>query len=97
VTSNSIQALVASFDPGIGFGDKLCVRQQSARLFPLDVCRLAKRPRISSNCARISPPVIPASRLCYEIIPLRTAYRISSGTVWRFSFCRMCVRWVSTV
>jgi hypothetical protein len=27
--------------------------------------------------------------LFYEIIPLRTAYRIRSGTVCRFSFCRM--------
>ncbi len=31
------------------------------------------------------------------MIPLRTAYRISSGTLCRFSFCRICVRWVSTV
>ena len=31
------------------------------------------------------------------MIPLRTAYRISSGALCRLSFCKMCVRWVSTV
>jgi hypothetical protein len=34
---------------------------------------------------------LPAPR-CYAMIPLRTAYRISSGTLCRFSFCRMWVR-----
>jgi hypothetical protein len=28
------------------------------------------------------------------MIPLRTAYKITSGTLWRFSFCRMCLRCV---
>jgi hypothetical protein len=33
----------------------------------------------------------------YEIIPLRTAYRINSGTPLSFSFSIRLARWVSTV
>ena len=36
-------------------------------------------------------------RTNHEMMPWRTAYRITSGTLCRFSFCKMCVRWVSTV
>lgn len=32
-----------------------------------------------------------------EMIFFLTAYRTISAELWRFSFCMMCVRWVSTV
>jgi len=37
----------------------------------------------------VLPPPIRLLRFPQEIIPLRTAYKINSGTEWRFNFCKI--------
>jgi len=50
------------------------------------------------TCLYRTPYPIPQSLTpLHEMIPFLTAYKINSGTPFRFSFCMIFARWVSTV
>ena len=62
-----------------------CIRGARTALRPFR-CPAVGRGAKPSGTPPLRPPRL------YTMMPLRTAYNISSGTLCKFNFCRMCVR-----